>query len=367
MISVENLINLLKKNSVDFFTGVPDSILKNLSLHLYKQNKNKHLIASNEGGAVSLAIGYYLSTKKLAAVYMQNSGLTNALNPLLSLAHKRVYSIPMLLIIGWRGAPGIKDEPQHLIMGNLTKKFLNLSGIKFITLKNDKDLVSLSKLIKFSKKNKKPVACIIKNNQLLTNKKRGLNITNKNLPTRASVLKEILNTAEKKTKIISNTGYASRELFQIRSEKKYKGKDFYLVGGMGHTSMVALGNAIFHKGQTICIDGDGSMLMHLGSLNLYNQFKNINLKYILLNNNSHESVGGQPTYINNLDLIKIAQGFKFGKIYNVKSKQNLSRILKLFFKSKKISFLEVKIKNTTFKKLIRPQNFNKIKSLFLKN
>ncbi len=366
MILVESLIKILKKNSIDFFTGVPDSVLKNLSTYLNNSKKKKHLIASNEGGAIGLAIGYYLSTKKLAVVYMQNSGLTNALNPLLSLSHKKIYSIPMLLLIGWRGAPGVKDEPQHMIMGKLTKKFLSLADIKFITLNNKKDLLNLPKLIKFSKKYKKPVACIIKKNQLSSNITNNFKPDATNLPTRAIVLKKILNIVNAKTKIISNTGFASRELYHIRSKKKYKGKDFYLVGGMGHTAMVALGNSIFYKGKTICIDGDGSMLMHLGSLNLYNQHQETNLKYILFNNNSHESVGRQATNINNLDIKKIAQGFRFKTIERIKNERNLEYKLKKFLNSKKISFLEIKIKNDTFKNLMRPKDFIKIKENFKK-
>ena len=368
MINVENLIKTIKKNSINFFTGVPDSVLKNLSPYLENLNKKQHLIASNEGGAIGLAIGYHLSTKKLAAVYMQNSGLTNALNPILSLAHQKVYSIPMLLIIGWRGAPSSKDEPQHLIMGNLTRKFLRLSGIRYIILNNEKNLSQLTKLIKFSKKNKKPVACIIKNKTLYSNRKKKITtLDKKKLPLRSEVLKNILNLADSKTKIISNTGFASRELFQLRSKNNFKGKDFYLIGGMGHTSMVALGNSLFYKGKTICVDGDGSMLMHLGSLNLFNQHKNMDFKYILLNNNSHESVGGQITNINNLDIFKLAQAFKFSNIETIKNKKNLNQILKKIIRSKKISFLEIKIRNKTLEKLGRPKNFIKIKNQFLTN
>ena len=247
MISVEKLVSKLKKNNLDFFTGVPDSVLKNFSLFIKSLKKNKHMIAANEGGAIALAIGYYLSTKKIATVYMQNSGLSNAINPLISIAHKKVYSIPMLLIIGWRGAPGTSDEPQHKAKGAITKKILSLLGVKTIELKKNEDLKKLEEIIKYSKKEKKPVACLIRKNVLKIKKKINFESTYSKGLIRHEVLKEILKVIKDNTNIISTTGYTSRELNQIRHEKKYNGKDFYMVGGMGHSSMVALGSSIFSK------------------------------------------------------------------------------------------------------------------------
>ena len=157
MIFAEDIYKVLKKNDIKFFTGVPDSVLKNLS-NKFKKN---HISVNNEGTAVSLAIGYYLSTKNLPCIYMQNSGLGNAINPLISIAHKDVYSIPSILLIGWRGSPNSKDEPQHIAKGKITKKLLNLIGIKFCILKKKSDLKKLNVLIKFSKKYKKSIACLI--------------------------------------------------------------------------------------------------------------------------------------------------------------------------------------------------------------
>jgi phosphonopyruvate decarboxylase len=171
MIFVENIFRFLKNKKIDFFTGVPDSILKFFSLPLENCNKYNHIISTNEGSAVSTAIGYYLSRKKIAAVYLQNSGLGNAINPLISIASKEVYSVPMLLIIGWRGAPGIKDEPQHNAKGRITSSLLKLLKIKTCLLKNEKDFSKLSKLITYSKKNKVPVACLVKKNTLFLKKK----------------------------------------------------------------------------------------------------------------------------------------------------------------------------------------------------
>ena len=367
MIQIDKLVRNLKNNNINFFTGVPDSVLKNFSLYIKNFGKKKHVIATNEGGAIAIAIGYYLSTKKLAAVYMQNSGLGNAINPLISIAHKKVYSIPMLLMIGWRGAPGVKDEPQHKVKGVITKKILTLLGIKTIELEKEKDLKNLNMLIKYSKKEKKPVACLIKKNIIQINKKLVFNSSFSEGLKRFEVLKEILNLIKDKTKIISTTGYTSRELNQIRQERKFKGKDFYMVGGMGHSSMVALGSSMFTKNETICIDGDGSMLMHLGSISLSNIYGKKNFKYILMNNNSHESVGGQTTNIKNVDILKLMESFKFKKILQITKKNEVKKKLKSFLNTKGPSFLEVKIKNGTMKNLIRPKSLSVIKKNFLKN
>ena len=166
MTNIADFISSLKKRNIRFFTGVPDSILKQLSLILEKKKSNEHVVATNEGSAISLGIGYYLATKKIPCVYLQNSGLGNAINPLISIAHKKVYSIPMLLIIGWRGAPKSIDEPQHMIKGKITRNLLKLLNIKFMILNNKKDLKKLEKLILFSSQNKVPVACLIKKDSL---------------------------------------------------------------------------------------------------------------------------------------------------------------------------------------------------------
>ena len=172
MIKANNLLNILKKNGIDFFTGVPDSILKDFSSSLKNIGKKNHIIASNEGSAVSLGIGHYLSTQKIPCVYMQNSGLSNALNPLISIANENVYSIPLVLIIGWRGSPKIKDEPQHNVKGKITRNILNLLKIKYTIIRSKKDLNKFNKQIKFVKKNKSIVACLIEKGTLEKNKQK---------------------------------------------------------------------------------------------------------------------------------------------------------------------------------------------------
>ena len=301
MIEVKSLVNLLKKNNSNFYTGVPDSVLKELSFTLRNKGKKNHIIATSEGSAVSIGIGHYLSTKKVPCIYMQNSGLSNALNPLISIAHEKVYSIPLILIIGWRGSPKIKDEPQHNVKGKITENILKLLNIKYTIIRSKIDLKKFDKQIKTAKKNNSIVACLIEQGTLKKNKKIKKKDDFYKLD-KEIFLKTLLESLEKKTKIISSTGYNSRELMYLRNKYKIKNsKDFYMVGGMGHTASVALGYSLSNKKKTICIDGDGSFLMHLGSIKTAGTFANKNFKYILLNNNSHDSVGVQNTYANNIN------------------------------------------------------------------
>ena len=366
MIKANTLISLLKKNNSDFFTGVPDSVLKELSISLQNKDKKNHLIATNEGSAVALGIGYYLSVKKIPCIYMQNSGLSNALNPLISIAHRKVYSIPLILIIGWRGSPKIKDEPQHNVKGEITESILKLLNIKYTILRSNNDLSKFDKQIKIAKKKSSIVACLIEPGTLekikKIDKKKDFYNFDKEL-----FLKTLLIALKKNTKIISSTGFNSRELIYIRNKFKItNGRDFYMVGGMGHTASVAIGYSISSKKDVICIDGDGSLLMHLGSIKTAGTFANKNFKYILLNNNSHDSVGGQNTYANNVNFEKLSKSLGFKKFYSIKDEVNLKKNIKTFLSEKKLSFLEVKISNSRIKKLPRPKNLIKIKKLFMK-
>ena len=368
MINVDNFFKFLKSNKVNFYTGVPDSILKKTKKHFENLNFKNHIPVNNEGSAVAAAIGYYLTTKKIACVYMQNSGLGNAINPLISIAHKKVYSIPVFLLIGWRGAPGVKDEPQHILKGAITVKLLKLLNIKYCILNKERDFLKVKKLINYSKKNKVPVACLIKKN-ILKGKKidriKYKNFSKSNIQ-RKDFIKALIKSIKSSVKIISTTGYTSRELYQLR--KKYNlnnGSDFYMVGGMGHSSMVALGASIHSKKQVICLDGDGSILMHMGSLANIGNLGNKNFKHILLNNYSHESVGGQKTFSEKMQFNKIAKGSGYKKYYFLNNKKKINQILKKFLISKGPSFLEVAIKHGSIENLTRPTNLNRIKKNFM--
>lgn len=364
MISVKSLLNLLRKNKIDFYTGVPDSVLKEFSFSI--KNK-KHIIAVNEGAAVSIGIGNYLSTGKIPCVYMQNSGLSNAINPLISISDKKVYSIPLVLIIGWRGAPNTNDEPQHNVKGKITKQILKLLNIKYTVVNSDSDLKKFNQQIKYAKKNLSTVACLIKKNTF----KKSINITKKKSLYKLDkeyFLKNLLQNLPIKSRIVSSTGYNSRELIFLR--KKYNlvdSKDFYMVGGMGHTTSVALGYSLFAKNKTFCIDGDGSLLMHLGSIITAGNFARKNFKYILLNNNSHDSVGGQMTYADNINFKKLSNSLGFKKFFLINNKKNLLKKIKSFINLNSTGFLEVRISNNKIKNLPRPNNLIKIKNQFMKN
>ena len=328
-----NIISFLKDKKVEFFTGVPDSLLKNFCNELQKLSKKKHVISSNEGGAVSIAAGYYLATKKIPLVYLQNSGLGNIINPISSIIHKEIYGIPMILFIGWRGAKNIKDEIQHKVQGKITLDQLRLLNIKYKVFNKRSYKNQLSELIEIAKKNNQPVALIFRKGDLENNqnkKTQNKKINKYTMLTRSEFIDELVKNS-KNFKIISTTGFTSRELYQTRMLiDKTSNNDFYMVGGMGHTSSVALGYSLSTRKKTICIDGDGSFLMHLGSIKTAGTFANKNFKYILLNNNSHDSVGGQSTYANDINFEKLSKSLGFKKFYSIENNQNLKKNIKQF-------------------------------------
>jgi len=366
MLIIKDIIKILKKNNINFFTGVPDSVLKGLSLRLSKLGKKNHIIAANEGGAVSLAAGYQLASKKVPVVYFQNSGLGNAINPITSMIHKAVYAIPMILFIGWRGFPGVEDEVQHKIQGKITLKQLQLLNIKYYIFDKKKYSKQLKNLIEYAKKNSQPVAFIFKNKDLNKFKPHELNNKSKfsNSIIRSDFISQLAKNA-KGSRIIATTGFTSRELFQIRKDNYPSNfKAFYMVGAMGHSSMVALGYSLISKKKTICLDGDGAFLMHQGASSISAKFANKNFKYILLNNECHESVGSQPTSINNINLKNYALSVGYKKYYLLNKKKLINQTIKLFMNSNGPSFLEVKIKPGSLKNLPRIKNLKEIKKNF---
>ena len=368
MIDVKNLVKVLKENNISFYAGVPDSVLKNFTNCLDVEKKFEHLILTNEGSAISAGVGYYLSTKKIPAVYMQNSGLGNSLNPIISIAHKKVYRIPLFLIIGWRGAPNLKDEPQHLVQGKVTKQFLKLCGIKYEILENKADLKKIKKLINFSRKNREIVAILIKKNTLKTSvtKKIIKKKNNSKFLTRSKFIEKLIKRVNKNYKLISSTGYISRELYNKINLFNLDISPFYMVGGMGHTSSMSLGYSLKTGKKIICLDGDGSFLMHLGSVVSITKYAKSNFKYILLNNNSHESVGGQTTNIENINLKLFSKSIGYKKYFYLNQSKKADQTLKSFLAHKGPSFLEVHIKvNLSDNNLPRPKNLNHVIKKFL--
>ena len=368
MIDTSKFTKLLFKKGIKFYAGVPDSCMNEFCNEINNNKKIENITSANEGSAVSLGVGYHLITKKIPCIYLQNSGMGNATDPLTNLANPEVYNIPMLLMIGWRGAPGIKDEAQHYIQGRTINKILKLYKIKYLILKDNKDLKKVSNLINYAKKNSCHVALLVKPKTFKNVKKKV--IKNKadqhsNI-SRKDVVLSLLNNVSKRTKIISSVGFNSREIFQMRKEKKIKnGKDFLMVGAMGHTAMVSLAISKFTKESTICVDGDGSFIMHLGALSLLSNHKRNNFKYLLIDNEAHESIGGQPIKFQNFNIKKISEAMGFKQSYYTKSLNKLEVLMKKFIKSSGPSFFHIKINSGTLKNLVRPKNFLEIKKKFM--
>jgi len=352
MLDPGTIVNFLKENEVNFFTGVPDSLLKDFCAYIDDEfSENNHIIAANEGASIGLAIGYHLSTGRIPLVYLQNSGLGNTVNPLMSLASPEVYSIPILLIIGWRGEPGAKDEPQHIHQGRITPDLLNAMGIPYIVIDPDMHENDIFKQfgeqLKICKLKKQPVCVIVKKGTFNFYKKKS-NIS-KHMQyklEREKAVELAVNECENNSIIICTTGMLSRELFEFRAKNNSgHGKDFLCVGGMGHASQIATTIAINQPHRPVyCFDGDGALLMHMGSMAITGTKDLPNFIHIVFNNGCHESVGGQPTVAQKIVLSKVASslGYKFSKTVKDEFKFiNVLREAKVFDST---SFIEVLVR-----------------------
>jgi phosphonopyruvate decarboxylase len=358
MINNKNFVKSLIKNKIDFFTGVPDSLFKSLCWHLEKKYKKNNFITANEGSSIGIGIGYNLATKKIPLVYLQNSGLGNTVNPILSMADKKIYGIPLFLLIGWRGEilkkKQIKDEPQHTKQGEITESLLKVLGIKYKILNiNSNYKKDIKELSNYSIKNSKPVALLVRKNVFTSLKINDLK--NKNLLTREDALKTTLDSIPSKSIKVSTTGMLSRELNEINTEIKNTKFTFMCIGSMGHAISIASGIAIKRKKKKIyCLDGDGSFLMHLGSSATSAQLNNI--VHIVFNNKSHDSVGGHQTVSPNLRLSNIAKSLGYKNVYTVQSKDNIKKILKKYIKKNQSLFLEIICKKGNRSNLSRPKS-----------
>ena len=362
MIELNRFLKALKSVNVNFVTGVPDSLLKDICGFINdNMPKNGHVIATNEGSAIGLAIGNYLATESVPLVYLQNSGIGNIINPLASLADPSVYGIPILLMIGWRGEINnniqIKDEPQHLKQGEITLSQLDLLDIPYVIISKDsrniEDLISKSVCI--AKSRKGPFAIVVRKNSFQKYKKSNEKILKViDLPSRKKVLKTIINNIPGNIPIVSTTGVASRELFEIRSELgAHHNSDFLTVGGMGHASQIAAGIAIANTNRKVfCIDGDGAALMHMGAFAINSDQEN--LIHILINNGVHDSVGGQPTKGQNLNFSKIASEFGYINSYQLKNINQIPLLLKKVLKKSGSTFIEIICKPGFSNNLSRP-------------
>lgn len=361
MIKVEEFYKELVKNNIDFFAGVPDSLLKYFCAYIKDNvNKEKNIIAANEGNAVALASGYHLATGKIGLVYMQNSGIGNAVNPIASLIDEKVYKIPMLMIIGWRGEPGKKDEPQHKKQGIITLDLLKVLGIKYKVLDENVSYEDMKKCTEdacnYMKEESMPYAFVIKKDTFSEYKLMNVTINEKLTLTREKAIEIVTSNIDKKSAVISTTGMASRELYEIR-ERLNEGhsKDFLTVGSMGHASQIALGVALNERDRNVyCIDGDGALLMHLGGMAVISSLKPENYKHIIINNGAHDSVGGQDTVGFQIDIPQIAKACGYKAAYSCSSENELMHYISVIDKIKGPVLLEVKVKKGARKDLGRP-------------
>ena len=342
--NVEDFVEVL---GCDFYTGVPDSQLKalcNYLMNTYGIDEKHHIIAANEGNSTAIAAGYYLATSKVPIVYMQNSGEGNIINPVASLLNDEVYAIPVIFIIGWRGQPGIHDEPQHIYQGKITCKLLDLMDIKNFTIDKDTTVEDIRNVMEdYNKllKSGKQVAFVIKKGALTYKDK--ITYQNVNEMLREEIIEHIVKVTGENP-IISTTGKASRELFEIREKNNQSHKyDFLTVGSMGHTSSIALGVAINKPEDKIwCIDGDGSALMHLGAMAVIGNNNPSNLVHIVINNEAHETVGGMPTVANTIDLVEIAKACGYSYVSSSDNFDDLDSELEKVKNNNKLSFIEIK-------------------------
>lgn len=330
----------------DFFTGVPDSQLKPLCNYLMSVYGigSHHIIAANEGNCTALAAGYHLATGKIPVVYMQNSGIGNIINPVASLMNDKVYGIPCIFFVGWRGEPGIHDEPQHIFQGEVTVKLLEDMDIRTFIISRDtteEEVKNQLALWEPLLKSGKQVAFVVRKGALEFDGK--VDYGNKNTMLREEIIRHIVSVSGTDP-IVSTTGKASRELFEIReANKQPHGYDFLTVGSMGHSSSIALEIALQKKDKKIwCIDGDGAMLMHMGSMALIGAENPENLVHIIINNGAHETVGGMPTVASKIDICAIARGCGYKNAVCVDSFDLLDRELSLAKERNELSLIEIK-------------------------
>lgn len=340
---VEKFVEIL---GADFYTGVPDSQLKALCNYLmneYGINPEHHIIAANEGNCTALAAGYHLSTGKVPVVYMQNSGEGNIINPVASLLSDKVYAIPMIFVIGWRGEPGVHDEPQHIYQGAVTLKLLEDMDIASYVISKDTTDAELEKVMSNYKAvlaKGKNVAFVVRKGALEYD--GSVKYANDNIMVREEIIQHIVK-ATGEDPIVSTTGKASRELFETRVANDQSHKyDFLTVGSMGHTSSIALGVALGKPDTKIwCVDGDGSALMHMGSMAVLGTNAPKNMVHIVINNGAHETVGGQPTVASNIDLVTIAKACGYPNAVRVENFGQLDEELAKARDRKELSFIEV--------------------------
>jgi len=357
MIRPSFFVEKLREQGVDFYAGVPDSLLKNICAYITDHFDSAHnIIAANEGAAVGLAAGHYLATGTPACVYMQNSGEGNIINPLASLTDPEVYNIPVLLLIGWRGRPGVHDEPQHVKQGKVTTGLLNVMGVNYEVLSKEEDKAEeqIEKAIK-SLQNKEVFALVIEKDTFEDYKLQSVVVNDLKLG-REEAIQTVAAALGEKDCIVSTTGMISRELFEYRSAMNQgHERDFLTVGSMGHASQIALGIALAKPDRRVwCFDGDGAALMHMGSMAIVANKAPKNYIHIVFNNGAHDSVGGQPTVGLCIDLPAVADAVGYKNTFSV---DNIGELKDLLGKAESFEgpiLIEIRVKKGNRKDLGRP-------------
>ena len=341
---VEKFVEIIGE---DFYTGVPDSQLKALCdylMDLYGIDPRHHIIAANEGNCTALAAGYHLATGKVPVVYMQNSGEGNIINPVASLLNDKVYAIPVIFVVGWRGEPGVHDEPQHIYQGEVTVKLLEDMDITTFVIGKETSYKEMEEKMQEFREilaRGKDVAFVIRKGALTAAPK--VEYKNENKMMREEIIQHIIKVSGEDP-IVSTTGKASRELFEARVANNESHKyDFLTVGSMGHSSSIALGVAINKPDTRVwCIDGDGALLMHMGSMALLGANKPNNMIHIVINNGAHETVGGMPTVASKLDIVAIAKACGYPNAICVDNFNDLDKELEYAKNRNELSLIEVK-------------------------
>ncbi len=358
MIEPADFYQSLRRHGLEYFTGVPDSLLKDLCAYITDQVlPENHVINANEGAAVALATGYHLATGRIPVVYLQNSGTGNAINPLLSLADPAVYAIPMILIIGWRGEPGVEDEPQHVTQGRVQERLLDAIELPHAVVDagtDDHDAV-IGQMVRAMTDDPRPRAILIRRGTFAAYTSASRSTADREF-TRADALAVLLDSLRPEDLVVSTTGMASREVFDYR-ERHGQGHDhdFLTVGSMGHCSQIALGLAQHRADRSvICVDGDGAVLMHMGSLAIIGSQGPANLLHVVINNGAHDSVGGQPTAATQVNLPAVARACGYRQTATASTASDVAGSLKRLIATPGPTLLEILVASDAHTNAGRP-------------
>ncbi len=354
MIGVEDFSNEIHELGFDTAIGVPDSTFKGLISYFSSQGMFTHIIAANECEAMGIASGYYLANRKPALVYMQNSGFCKTLNPYTSLLSADVYSIPALMLVGWRGEPGKKDEPQHKMMGRIMLDLFKVMEIEYLVLEESGWREQLTAARHYLLEHERPYIIAIRKEMFGDFK---IKTTAREYPlTREEVLKVIVENTSDNVMFIATTGKTSRELFEIRAQRQEDhGRDFYTVGSMGCASSIAFGAGLARSDRILFIlDGDGAALMQLGTMATLGHYKNQRLKHIIIDNSAHESTGGQPTVSESVNFLEIGKACGYESVAFAADKEDLERSVRNLERNGKLSLLVVKVRKGSRPELGRP-------------